>query len=828
MATSKPQQSDLLQTGLAACRTLTGGALGSLLAGFIANVGTMGWEGALAALAAATTTASVSAVLFAASLFGLSEASQGTAERKKATDLLAQIDKLGRKQDSALYLINQIADGDIGVTLDEFTKQDLVESIVTAMRAAGLTPTLPKDNFAEAKVRKNHDFVGRRKILDELHARLEKGDVALTHDLAGAGAQALRGEGGIGKTQIAVEYARKHEGDYEGRWWLDASTAGIAASTASLATTLGHPPGPQDTPEVICETIRRALSGRKHLLILDNLDDPRSLDALLLPPPARVLITTRLRTLPSAQVSELPVSILEPDEAVELLCKHRKDLAGDEHYEALCRIGEHLGCHSLAVAVAASYLWKRKTLSPAAMLDRLQQADVGDEAHLLEKMDPAEHTAGYRLGVAQSLSLHLPDFADTPAMALLLLAALCHPDKIPVDVFLETLKLPQEEVEDWLVKLDDVSIVHYDGETISLHRLMQEVVRARMDAEAIRAALGALVGFLCTRFEDPDDHRNWAMQDDYAAHAEAALERAERATNIPKAGLLGNQLGLYVRNRARFDAALSVLHTAERIDRAKYGNDHPEVATAVNNIGSVFYAQSDLDGALNCFREAERIDRAEYGDDHPNVAVRVNNIGSVLNAQGHLDGALKCYREAERIARAAYGDDHPVVASYVNNIGGVLQNKGDLDGALECFREAERIDRAVYGDNHPEVAIDVNNIGGVLKELDDLDGALKRFREAERIDRAAYGDHHPRVATDVNNIGAVLLARGDVEGARAKVSEAFGIFLSTTGPRALDTIQGAKNLMGLGVDPIALAREIVGDEAARQLEEALGEQPGGG
>jgi tetratricopeptide (TPR) repeat protein len=158
----------------------------------------------------------------------------------------------------------------------------------------------------------------------------------------------------------------------------------------------------------------------------------------------------------------------------------------------------------------------------------------------------------------------------------------------------------------------------------------------------------------------------------------------------------------------------------------------------------------------------------------------------------------------------------------MSNIGIVLQAKGDLDGAMRCFREAERIDRAAFGNDHPNVAIRMNNIGTVLIATGDLDSAMRCFREAERINRAAFGNDHPNVATDVNNIGSVLKAKGDLDLARACYRESFCICIRLLGPRALNTLQSARNLRAIGVDPIALAREIAGPEAAAELAERLG------
>ena len=96
--------------------------------------------------------------------------------------------------------------------------------------------------------------------------------------------------------------------------------------------------------------------------------------------------------------------------------------------------------------------------------------------------------------------------------------------------------------------------------------------------------------------------------------------------------------------------------------------------------------------------------------------------------------------------------------------------------------------------------------------------------KAERIDRAAYRDQHPDVATRVNNIGGVLKDQGDLDGARQMITEAFRIFVTSVGPRALGTTTVAGNLSVFGIDAIALARGIAGDPVAEELRQAMAER----
>jgi tetratricopeptide (TPR) repeat protein len=675
----------------------------------------------------------------------------------------------------------------------------------------------PETNFPDHDIAKNLNFVGREDELARLYDQLSKGNVAITH--------ALSGEGGIGKTQLTVEFAFRHAGDFDGLWWIDASNDGIESSLARLAAKLDPNLPPTAAPDEIRRAISAALSQGKYLLILDNLEDPAKLAGLAITDPSRMLITTRRTDLPAARIRQFPVEVLARDESLKLLALHRPRLLEDVNCRRdLNAVAEHLGDHALALALCGAYLRDYPDVMPAELLTRLKSAGLGDEKSLLDDLDPSRMGTGYRLKVAQSLTLHLPVLENTPAMTLLSIASLCHPDDIPIDLLADAAKVDLDAARKWLRQLADLSILDYH-EKVSLHRLTQQAVRSQRDKKTRDGILTSLVDALYKRFADPLDYRNWASQDHYAAHALACIAYGDVGSSVADVGPLANQVGLYLQNRARFDEALAALRAAERINRAAYGDNHPEVATDVNNIGGVLQDRGDLDGAMKCFRETERIDRAAYGDNHPDVAIDVNNIGGVLQDKGDLDGALKCYRAAERIDRAAYGDNHPNVAARVSNIGLVLQDKGDLDGAMRCFREAERINRAAYGDDHPQVATLVNNIGMLLQDKGDLDGAMKCYREAEFIDRAAYGDGHPEVAADVNNIGMLLLDKGDLDGALKCLREAFGIFLTTEGPRSLRTLVCARNFVELEANPIQLAREIAGNDAADQLAAALRDPP---
>ena len=77
--------------------------------------------------------------------------------------------------------------------------------------------TLP--SIWNVSYRRNPFFTGREVILSDLYTMLRNGKTAaLTQP------RAISGLGGVGKTQIAIEYAYRYRDFYQAIFWLTAST----------------------------------------------------------------------------------------------------------------------------------------------------------------------------------------------------------------------------------------------------------------------------------------------------------------------------------------------------------------------------------------------------------------------------------------------------------------------------------------------------------------------------------------------------------------------------------------------------------------------------
>ena len=134
--------------------------------------------------------------------------------------------------------------------------------------------------------RRNRRFIGRTELLEQMYEAL----TGAGHDGA---VLALRGPGGVGKTQLALEYAHRFAGEYDIVWWITAAQRVTARTQfADLAPELGL----RDAGDLAAtiKAVRRELdrTARPWLLVLDGAGDPEKVIDLLPEGRGHVLVTT--------------------------------------------------------------------------------------------------------------------------------------------------------------------------------------------------------------------------------------------------------------------------------------------------------------------------------------------------------------------------------------------------------------------------------------------------------------------------------------------------------------------------------------------------------
>jgi tetratricopeptide (TPR) repeat protein len=592
--------------------------------------------------------------------------------------------------------------------------------------------------------RRNPSFTGRDGILEALQRGFASGKPV----------QAITGLGGVGKTQLAVEYASRHTADYRMVWWIRAEEPGtLFADLAALATPLDLPEkGSPDQPTIV-DAVLRWLSGQRGwLLVFDSAIGPADLrDALPRGSTGHTIITSRSPAWGSLAEC-VSTDVLTRDESIEMLISR----SGSDDREGAARLAEQLGDLPLALEQACAYVEETgTTFLDYSELFSSRRGDLWAEARPADYPETVATT--WTLATEKAVQQE-PASAD-----LLSLLAYLGPEDIPRSILVDGIEhLPdglRKTVADALLTnravaaLRNYSLVETAGEMLSLHRLVQAVIRDRHGEEETKAWAAAAVKAVNEAFPfESDDVRTWETCSRLLSHGMAAARHAEeRGVGLEAARRLENQVGVYLLARGDYAAARSAVEGAIRIDEAIHGPEHPGLSASINNLGMILKVTGDLEGARSCYERALRLDEQAHGPDDPQVARGLNNLGLLLEKMGELEAAKEQIGRALAINEQALGPDHPEVATCVSSLGHVLESMGDLDQARCLYERALAIDEASFGPEHPRVGIRVNNLGHVLESAGDLDSAVGRYGRAVRIFKAALGDDHKWTQKAIEN-----------------------------------------------------------------------------
>jgi tetratricopeptide (TPR) repeat protein len=688
-----------------------------------------------------------------------------------------------------------------------------------------IPPVRPLPHGSRMPHRSNPLFVGREAEMLALKKRLTPGSNALVGVHA-----AVTGMGGVGKTQLAIEYAHHYGQDYPGGvFWLN--FAGEEDPINEVAR-CGGPEGldlekwsEMKTPDQASRVQKTwEESDSASLLIFDNAEDPAAVEKWR--PKhglASVLITSRRDEWPPEMgVKALGIETLPRQKSLELLAEVRplieKDSAERQSADKIC---DRLGDLPLALTVATKYLRTYKTENLSEYLHALSAQPA--------IQDPSLQKVSLAFGVSYN-KLKPEDATDALAQKLFHLASWFAPVSINRQLLITSAgvssmdRTARHTSDEAFARLQELGLIKQEiNDRFLLHRLLRDFARLKAPGNMNQIQAVETVGESLDRFAtrennsglpqplaqerahlrelaseseqlNPDlaarlydslgfNGRMLALFDEARADNERALKISEavHGTDHPSVAAYANNLGLVQRALGDLQGALNNFERALKIDEAVYGPDHPLVATLLNNLGLAFKNLGDLTGARANYERALKIDEAVYGPDHPDVAIDISNLGSILRELGDTNGARAHYERALKIGETVHGPDHPNVATRLSNLGSILQELRDLQGARANYERALKIDEAVYGPGHPKVAIRLINLGSVLRALGDLKGARVNFERALKIDEAVYGPDHMEIATDVGNIGSVLHDLGDIKGARTNFKRALKILKNILG-----------------------------------------------
>ena len=344
---------------------------------------------------------------------------------------------------------------------------------------------------------RNPGFTGRDGLLVAVRERLLAGDRAVV--------QALHGMGGVGKTQLAMEYAHRFAGAYELAWWINSEQAALIGDQfAALGADLGCVTADAGIEAVRAAVLAELRQKGRWLLVFDNAEAPGDLRGWLPGGGGHVLITSRERRW-TAIAAPVEVDVLARDESAAILQNQVPGLSAAD----ADRLADALGDLPLAVAQAAGFM-AETGMAAAEYLDLLRTGPRQLLAENVPDFYPRSLAAATQL-IADRLA------ADDPAAAeLASLCAFLAPEPIPEDLFTSAAaELPAElaaraaDPLAWrqtLAQLARQSLARIDQRGLQLHRLTQAILRDRLTPEQAAATRRRTEAILAA--SDPRDPAN--------------------------------------------------------------------------------------------------------------------------------------------------------------------------------------------------------------------------------------------------------------------------------------------------------------------------------
>ncbi len=704
---------------------------------------------------------------------------------------------------------------------------------------------------------RNPIFTGRSAILEGLRNRLSTTVTAVMP-------QALFGLSGVGKTQVALEYAHRFAADYDIVWWISAEQpALVRAALAELGERLGLPPGAtvNETAEAVLDALRRGEPYRRWLLVFDNADSPEAIQAFLPQGPGHILLTSRNRAW-GRQATAVEVDVFERDESVALL---RRQVSGLSLEDADL-LAEQLGDLPLVIEQAGA--WLAATAMPVSRyLDLLETQ--------LPKVLSENPPPGYEQTPAATWRLSLERIREhMPAAARLVeVCAFFAPEPIPTqwlshERFVGLLAPLDPTLSDPLLverlvqEIGKYALIRIDSgqASIELHRLVQAVIRDGLPAQE-RAQNRKHVHEILAAVnpKDPDEPANWPAYRRIRRHLEPTGtldsmtqtvrqlvadmvrylwntsdyqgsqdlgERALTAWRSANAGAddlvtlrLRLELANPIRSQAKYVEAQAIDEDVYRALLEQQGADHPYT------IRSISGRAADLRG-LGRYQEAhaldiEALDRSlrVHREDNPSTHRVMNNLAVSLRLIGDFAGAADLDERTYRASRGIYADRSPPVQPSVRgpNLGRDYRDLGQFEDARVLLEQTRELSKKVRGEEHSETFQVGRLLAVTYRKLGEIALAHALTREVLPGLERRLGSSHPDTLACLNDLASTLSALGDDRGARRTAEQALRKYQDRLGPDHAFTLACENNLA-------IFMRKLGDEESARPLTELVVER----
>ncbi len=635
----------------------------------------------------------------------------------------------------------------------------------------------------------NPNFTGRETMLEDLKAALRESNRAavLPHT--------LHGLGGVGKSQLAIEYARRFQADYDLIWWIPADDeTNIRRSFVSLARRLSLPESSDQTytVETVLDQLRIGRPTPNWLLIYDGADDPAKLHNYVPSGSGHVLITSRNQSWVH-QSTVIEVDVFEVEESIEFLTRRWEGIGIEE---ARVLAGE-LGHLPLALDQAAA-VHTETGMTMAEFLTQLRESPA--------KMLAEGAGSNYPHSVARTWRLAYDKLsAESPAAAQLL--DVCsflssQPIAVPMlasgrgaplpaalaDALRDDIKM-RRAVRD----LGRYALAQLDTsrDFIKIHMLVRALVRAGLDEDVRNETERSAHNLLALANPGtPDNSVTWSQHAQIAPHV---IPSGVIMSDDPHVRRIVLDQIRYFFVRGNYKDSRALAERALEIWRGSLGPDDEMTLVANFHLGNALRALGEYAQARAINEDTlERMVRV-LGPDHEHTLRMTNSHAADFRLLGDFHRAMKLDEENLARYRRILDDADPATLRSANNLAVDYRLIGSFRQARDIDEDNWRLRASVLGENNPEVLSSANSVIRDMYGFGEYQEALKLEREIlAKYEQLLPG--HAFILLAERNLAILLRKTGNYDQAAMLSESNFEQTGSQFGPKHEHTLAAMMTL----------------------------------
>ncbi|KAN0082306.1 TPR-like protein [Elaphomyces granulatus] len=654
---------------------------------------------------------------------------------------------------------------------------------------------------ANVPFRRDQDFV-HREILTEIQSKCSQP----------ASRVALVGLGGVGKSQLAIEYSYQVRESSPDMWvfWVHASsTARFQEGYREIAERVkiaGWDNPDANILRLVNNWLRNEVNGR-WFMVIDNADDAsvflhsvdeskvgdNSNEAALsedlseyLPQSQNgsILVTSRSRDIAFRITGNtrdiIPVDPMDERVAVDLL---RKKLPGDFNENDAKRILHALDYMPLAITQAAAFISQRSPHTTLAKyLQDLQKSDT-DRVRLLNK-----HVTDTRRDGKASNSIIVTWQISFETSRLLSLMCLFDRQGIPKSLLsgrYQESNDSEDDFDDDIYTLYSYSLIgtNTDATEFEMHQLVQFSTKSwlelRDEAENWKEKFIAIMDD-----EFPSgEYETWTECQKLFPHVEKALDyRPANRDYLQKWASILFNAGWYTVGKGNYGIAEKMNKQAVDAYEKALGPEHLSTLRSMSDLALTYWHQGR-------WKEAEELEvrvmetrKTVLGQEHPDTLSGMANLALTYRKQGRLKEAEELQVKALEIYQRVLGEEHPNTLVRMGNLALTYSNQGRWKEAEELEVRVMETSLTVLGQEHPDTLASMANLALTYRKQGRLKEAEELQVKALEIRQRVLGKEHPDTLISIHNLALTFKGQGRDGEAMALMEDCIRIKKRVLGP----------------------------------------------